>query len=175
MNNLNTALADNSNLNNLSLTDIITTLDTIPADKRTFICNNAGGHINHSFIWQTLKHNTTLSNNSPLKSALEHNFGTIDTFKAQFEKAAGTVFGSDWAWLIKKDDGSLKIVTTANQDSPLMPESVVGAEVRGEPVIRLDVWEHAYYLKFRNKRPDYIKAFWEVLDWEEAGRIFEGL
>jgi len=169
VNNLNNALKDHGDLNTLSVDDLVTKLDQVPADKRTFVRNNAGGHSNHSFFWKNLKLGTTLS--GPLESAITKDFGTIDDFKTQFEKAAATVFGSGWAWLVKKPDGSLKITTTANQDSPLMGESFSGTS--GYPILGLDVWEHAYYLKFQNRRPDYIKAFWSVVNWDEAAKRFQ--
>nr|POE88403.1 superoxide dismutase [mn] [Quercus suber] len=170
VNNLNGAIKEHGDLGTLAIDALITKLDQIPADKRTFIRNNAGGHSNHSFFWKNLKTGTTLG--SPLKEAIEKSFGTVDDFKAQFETAAAKVFGSGWAWLVKKD-GTLKIVTTSNQDSPLMAEGVVGAAATGFPIIGLDVWEHAYYLKFQNRRPDYIKAYWSVVNWDEAAKRFE--
>lgn len=169
VNNLNNALKDHSDLTAMSIDDLVTKLDQVPAEKKTFVRNNAGGHANHSFFWKNLKIGTTLS--GALQEKIEQTFGSIDDFKAQFEKAAATVFGSGWAWLVKKDDGSLEIATTANQDSPLMGEAMAGAS--GYPIIGLDVWEHAYYLKFQNRRPDYIKAFWHVVDWDEAAKRYE--
>lgn len=158
-----TAFAD------LPVEELITKLDQVPADKKTALRNNAGGHANHSFFWKGLKKGTTLQ--GELKAAIESNFGSIDAFKAEFEKAAASRFGSGWAWLVKKGD-KLEVVSTANQDSPLMGEAISGAS--GYPIIGLDVWEHAYYLKYQNKRPDYIKAFWEVVNWDEAASRFSG-
>lgn len=173
VNNLNTALANHSSLSSLDIDDLVTKLDQVPADQRTFIRNNAGGHANHSLFWKGLKIGTTLSGG--LKAAIERDFGSVEAFQQAFEKAAATVFGSGWAWLVSVDDGkALKIVTTPNQDSPLMGKDVVGGSA-GYPILGLDVWEHAYYLKFQNRRPDYIKAFWEVVNWDEAARRFEGV
>ncbi|MCE1709200.1 superoxide dismutase [Mn], partial [Enterobacter hormaechei] len=106
-----------------------------------------------------------------LKVAIERDFGSVDSFKEKFEQAAATRFGSGWAWLVLKEDGKLAVVSTANQDSPLMGEEIAGAS--GYPIVGLDVWEHAYYLKYQNRRPDYIKAFWHVVNWDEAARRYE--
>ena len=164
--NLNNALKDHE-LSALNIDDLISQFDKVPAEKRTAVRNAGGGHANHSLFWKGLKTGTTLSGD--LQSAIESEFGSVDDFKAQFEKAAATVFGSGWAWLVLQD-GGLKIVTTANQDSPLMGEAVSGTS--GFPVMGLDVWEHAYYLKFQNRRPDYIKAFWNVVNWDEASKRY---
>lgn len=163
VNNTNTALETFPEMANLDIDDLIAQLDKFPADKRTFIRNNAGGHSNHSMFWKGLKTGTTLQGD--LKAAIERDFGSVEAFQAEFEKAAATRFGSGWAWLVLKD-GKLAVVSTANQDSPLMGEAISGTS--GYPIIGLDVWEHAYYLKFQNRRPDYIKAFWSVVNWDEA-------
>ncbi|MCX8958407.1 superoxide dismutase [Mn] [Erwinia psidii] len=166
VNNANAAL-EGTEFASLPVEELIAKLDQIPADKKTVLRNNAGGHANHSFFWKGLKTGTTLSGD--LKAAIEKDFGSVDAFKAEFEKAAATRFGSGWAWLVKKGD-RLAVVSTANQDSPLMGEAISG--VSGTPIVGLDVWEHAYYLKYQNKRPDYIKAFWEVVNWDEAAARF---
>ena len=164
--NLNAALKDHK-LSTLSVEDLISQIDTVPADKKTAVRNHGGGHANHSLFWKLLKPGTTLTGD--LETAIQSTFGSVEAFQAQFEKAAATVFGSGWAWLVLQK-GELKIVTTANQDSPLMGEAVSGTS--GFPIVALDVWEHAYYLKFQNKRPDYIKAFWSVVNWDEAAKRF---
>ncbi|MBV4367509.1 superoxide dismutase [Mn] [Erwinia sp. BNK-24-b] len=166
VNNANAAL-EGTEFADLPVEELITKLDQVPADKKTVLRNNAGGHANHSFFWKGLKTGTTLS--GELKAAIEKDFGSVEAFKEAFEKAAATRFGSGWAWLVKKD-GKLAVVSTANQDSPLMGEAISGAS--GTPVIGLDVWEHAYYLKYQNKRPDYIKAFWDVVNWDVAAQNF---
>lgn len=167
VNNANTVLEAYPELTSLSVEELIQDLDKVPADKRTFMRNNAGGHANHSLFWKGLKTGTTLGGD--LKAAIERDFGSVEKFQEEFEKAAATRFGSGWAWLVLKGD-KLAVVSTANQDSPLMGEAVSGAS--GLPIVGLDVWEHAYYLKFQNRRPDYIKAFWNVVNWDEAAKRF---
>jgi len=167
VNNANTVLEAYPELASLSVEALIQDLDKVPADKRTFMRNNAGGHANHSLFWKGLKTGTTLGGD--LKAAIERDFGSVEKFQEEFEKAAATRFGSGWAWLVLKGD-KLAVVSTANQDSPLMGEAVSG--VSGFPIVGLDVWEHAYYLKFQNRRPDYIKAFWNVVNWDEAAKRF---
>ena len=167
VNNANTVLEAYPELAQYSVEELIQDLDKVPADKRTFMRNNAGGHANHSLFWKGLKTGTTLGGS--LKAAIERDFGRVEKFQEEFEKAAATRFGSGWAWLVLKGD-KLAVVSTANQDSPLMGEAVAGAS--GFPIVGLDVWEHAYYLKYQNKRPDYIKAFWNVVNWDEAAARF---
>ncbi|MBI3310721.1 superoxide dismutase [Mn] [Serratia quinivorans] len=167
VNNANTVLEAYPELAQYNVEDLIQDLDKVPADKRTFMRNNAGGHANHSLFWKGLKTGTTLGGD--LKAAIERDFGSVEKFQEEFEKAAATRFGSGWAWLVLKGD-KLAVVSTANQDSPLMGEAVAGAS--GFPIVGLDVWEHAYYLKYQNKRPDYIKAFWNVVNWDEAAARF---
>ena len=170
VNNANAVLANLPEWEKLSAEELIARLAELPENVRTPLRNNAGGHANHSLFWQILKTGTTLQ--GKLKAAIERDFGSMEAFQAEFEKAAATRFGSGWAWLVY-EDGKLKVVSTANQDSPLMGQAVSGAS--GYPIIGLDVWEHAYYLKFQNRRPDYIKAFWQVVNWDEAARRFESV
>ena len=168
VNNANAALANLPEWADKSAEELIANLDKIPEASRTALRNNAGGHANHSLFWTVLKTGTTLG--GTLKDAIVRDFGSVEAFQEQFEKAAATRFGSGWAWLVKQGD-KLAVVSTANQDSPLMGVVVAGCE--GTPIIGLDVWEHAYYLKYQNKRPDYIKAFWNVVNWDEAQRRFD--
>lgn len=168
VNNANAVLANLPEWAGLPAEELIARLAELPENVRTALRNNAGGHANHSLFWQILKTGTTLQ--GKLKAAVERDFGSVEAFQAEFEKAAATRFGSGWAWLVY-EDGKLKVVSTANQDSPLMGQAVAGAS--GFPIIGLDVWEHAYYLKYQNRRPDYIKAFWQVVNWDEAARRFE--
>lgn len=169
VNNTNTALEKLPELAGLEIDELVKNLHKVPVDQRTFLRNNAGGHSNHSLFWKGLKLGTQLQGS--LKDAIERDFGSVDAFKELFEKAAASRFGSGWAWLVLKDDGKLAVVSTANQDSPLMGEELAGAS--GYPIVGLDVWEHAYYLKYQNRRPDYIKAFWSVVNWDEAQKRFQ--
>ncbi|KAK3109359.1 hypothetical protein LTR53_017471 [Teratosphaeriaceae sp. CCFEE 6253] len=170
VNNLNAALKD-TEFASLGVDEIMVRFDDVPADKRTAVRNHGGGHANHSFFWKNLKAGTTLT--GPLEDAIGEAFGSFEVFQTAFEKAATTVFGSGWAWLVLTKTGKLKVVTTANQDSPLMGQSIVGDSAGSSLILGLDVWEHAYYLKYRNVRPDYIKAFWHVVNWEFAGEQYE--
>nr|WP_314229542.1 Fe-Mn family superoxide dismutase [uncultured Kingella sp.] len=153
---------------NLSPEALIARVAELPADKQMPVRNNVGGHANHSFFWQNLKKGTTLSGS--LKDAIERDFGSVEAFQAEFEKAAQTRFASGWAWLVL-NGGKLQIVSTPNQDSPLMGKAIAGCE--GVPLMVLDVWEHAYYLKFQNRRPDYIKEFWNVVNWDKVQERFD--
>jgi len=156
VNNLNAALGDMPELASLVPNSLMRRFEEVPTAQRKAVRNHGGGHANHAFFWKNLSSNATTLSGS-LKDAIESNFSSFESFQQEFEKAAASVFGSGWAWLVLKPEGSLKVVTTANQDSPLMGASVVG-DAAGSPIIGLDVWEHAYYLKYRNVRPDYIKA-----------------
>ncbi|OPH33467.1 superoxide dismutase [Mn] [Moraxella lacunata] len=167
VNNANAAL-EGTEWADKSAEEVIANLSALPADKQTAVRNNAGGHANHSLFWTILKTGTELKGS--LKDAIVRDFGSVEAFQEQFEKAAATRFGSGWAWLVKQGD-KLAVVSTANQDSPLMGKDVAGCE--GTPIIGLDVWEHAYYLKYQNKRPDYIKAFWNVVNWDKAQENFD--
>ena len=167
VNNANAAL-EGTEWADKSAEEAIANLSALPADKQTAVRNNAGGHANHSLFWTILKTGTELKGS--LKDAIVRDFGSVEAFQEQFEKAAATRFGSGWAWLVKQGD-KLAVVSTANQDSPLMGKDVAGCE--GTPIIGLDVWEHAYYLKYQNKRPDYIKAFWNVVNWDKAQENFD--
>lgn len=170
VNNLNAALAPHAEFSALAIDDLVTKLESVPESARRAVRNQGGGHANHSFFWRGLKLGTQLDGSGELKKAIEGAFGSLEAFQKEFETKAASVFGSGWAWLVLRK-GELKVVTTKDQDSPLFGESVVG-EAAGWPVLGLDVWEHAYYLKYRNKRPDYIKAFWSVVNWEEAEKRF---
>lgn len=134
----------------------------------TAVRNNGGGHYNHSLFWTILSPNGGGSPSGDLASAIDSTFGSLDAFKEDFAQAAATRFGSGWAWLVVDSSGSLKITSTPNQDNPVM--DVV--EVQGTPILGLDVWEHAYYLKYQNKRPEYIGAFWDVVNWDEVGKRY---
>ncbi|MBL8990031.1 MAG: superoxide dismutase [Phycisphaerae bacterium] len=150
---------------------IIANLKDIPEDKRAVVRNNAGGHVNHSMFWQLLAPAGKGGGGTPagdLADAINAFFGSFDTFKGQFTDAAIKRFGSGWAWLCTKGAGKLTICSTANQDNPLMGDAVAGCG--GTPILGLDVWEHAYYLNYQNRRPDYVAAFWNVVNWPEVAR-----
>lgn len=165
--NTNAALINYPELAKLTIEKLIQNLDKVPDNISTIIRNNAGGHANHSLFWQGLKIGTTL--NGSLNAAIENDFGSFDKFQEEFYRVAATRFGSGWIWLVLKE-GKLSVVSTANQDNPLMGEEISG--VCGYPIIGLDVWEHAYYLKFQNRRLDYIKTFWNVVNWDEAEKRY---
>ncbi|GAB2794879.1 superoxide dismutase [Mn] [Rhabdobacter roseus] len=157
--NLNNAVAG-TELEGKSIEELVASAGSHPVAVR----NNGGGHWNHSFFWKTLSSNGGGTPQGELAQAIEAKFGSFDAFKEEFKKAAAGRFGSGWAWLIATDGGEVAVSSTPNQDNPLMDV----AEAKGTPIIGLDVWEHAYYLKYQNKRPDYIEAFWNVVDWKAA-------
>jgi len=166
---LNGALSGIDNMSALDVNLLISDLAQVPESIRPAVRNNGGGHANHSFFWQSLSPNGGGNPSGPLAEAISQTFGSFEQFKDLFTQAAVNRFGSGWAWLVKQDDGTLSVCSTANQDSPLMKGTV---EVTGTPVIGLDVWEHAYYLNYQNRRPDYVNAFWNVINWEFAGAQF---
>ena len=158
----------------LPVEELIQKLDQLPADKKTALRNNAGGHANHSLFWQVMGQGKGGQDgiNQPsgeLLDAITSAFGSFDAFKQKFEDAAKTRFGSGWAWLVVQN-GQLAVVSTANQDNPLMGEAVAG--VSGTPILGVDVWEHAYYLNYQNRRPDYLAAFWNVVNWDEVAKRY---
>jgi Fe-Mn family superoxide dismutase len=152
-----------------SVEEVIRGLDQLPADKQGPVRNNAGGHANHSLFWTVIGPGKGGTPGGDLGKAIDAAFGSFDKFKEAFAQAGATRFGSGWAWLVVKD-GKLAVCSTANQDSPLMPAAFGGGQ--GTPILGLDVWEHAYYLKYQNRRPDYIAAFWSVVDWDAVGKRF---
>ena len=149
--------------------ELIPKRDAVPADKKGALRNNAGGHANHSLVWQVMGQGKGGQPTGELMDAINAAFGSFDAFKEKFEDAAKTRFGSGWAWLVVQG-GKLAVVSTANQDNPLMGEAVAG--VSGTPILGVDVWEHAYYLNYQNKRPDYLKAFWNVVNWDEVAKRY---
>ena len=167
--NLNAAIAG-SELESKSICELISDLSAVPAEKRGAVRNNGGGHANHSFFWTILSPNGGGAPTGELAAAIDAELGGFDAFKEAFAKAGATRFGSGWAWLVVKADGSLAVTSTPNQDSPCMNGV---AEVEGKPVIGLYVWEHAYYLKYQNLRPKYIEAFWNVVYWNAAGENYK--
>jgi Fe-Mn family superoxide dismutase len=164
--NANNLLKDHPALADLDVNVLIADLSKVPDGIRGGVRNNAGGHSNHSFFWKIMGPGKGGAPKGSLGDAVNATFGSFDNFKAEFAKSAAGRFGSGWAWLVVGADKKLAIVSTANQDSPLMGKAVAGAE--GKPVIGLDVWEHAYYLHYQNRRPDYVTAWWNVVDWDAA-------
>ncbi|AIQ62298.1 Superoxide dismutase [Mn] [compost metagenome] len=162
--NLNAALEKAPELQGKSLEDLISNLDAVPEAIRTAVRNNGGGHANHSLFWETIGPNAGGAPTGALAAAIDSELGGFEKFKEDFAAAATTRFGSGWAWLSVKD-GKLAVTSTPNQDSPLSEGAT--------PLLGLDVWEHAYYLKYQNKRPDYIKAFWNVVNWDAVGKRYE--
>jgi len=161
INNLNAALEKHPDLQAKSVEELIAGISTVPEDIRTAVRNNGGGHANHSMFWQIMGPNAGGNPTGAIADAITSSFGGFDTFKEQFAKAAVGRFGSGWAWVINQG-GKLVIESTPNQDSPLMEGK--------KPVFGLDVWEHAYYLKYQNRRPDYIGAWWNVVNWNEINK-----
>lgn len=168
INNVNAAIKDTP-LEKLSVEELIADLSAVPQDKRGAVRNNGGGHANHALFWTVMGPGKGGAPSGELAAAIDKAFGSFDDFKAQFAQAAGTRFGSGWAWLYV-DGGELKVGSTANQDSPLMGSEVAG--ISGTPILGLDVWEHAYYLNYQNRRPDYVGAFWNVVDWDAVAKRF---
>jgi Fe-Mn family superoxide dismutase len=164
--NANNLLNDQPALAALEVNALIADLSQVPEAIRGGLRNNAGGHSNHSFFWKTIGPGKGGAPKGKLGAAIDATFGSYDKFKEEFAKAATTRFGSGWAWLVVTGDKQLAIGSTANQDSPLMGKAVAG--LAGTPVIGLDVWEHAYYLHYQNRRPEYIAAYWAVVDWDAA-------
>ncbi len=169
--NANNALKDQPALSSLDVNALIADLSKVPEAIRTAVRNTAGGHSNHSFFWKIMGAGKGGAPKGKLAEAINSTWGSFDKFKEEFGKAAATRFGSGWAWLVVTADKKLAIGSTANQDSPLMGKAVAGFE--GKPVIGLDVWEHAYYLHYQNRRPDYVTAWWNVVDWDAAEKNYE--
>jgi Fe-Mn family superoxide dismutase len=163
--NLNKAIAGTEH-ENKSLEEIVKNAGSISPAVR----NNGGGHWNHSFFWESLAANAGGKPDGEIAEAINSSFGSLDAFKEKFNAAGTTRFGSGWAWLIVKD-GKLEVSSTPNQDNPLMEV----AEVKGSPVLGCDVWEHAYYLKYQNRRPEYLAAFWNVVNWKKVSERFQSL
>ena len=161
--NLNNAIAGNAALEALSLEELITNLDKVPEDKRTAVRNNGGGHFNHSMFWLLMTGDKT-SPSGALKDAIA-DFGGLDALKDAVNKAGAGRFGSGWAWVVSGKNGKLEVVSTPNQDNPIMDSDKT-------PILGVDVWEHAYYLKYQNKRPDYLAAWWDVVNWDEVGKRY---
>ena len=161
--NLNAAIEKHPELGEKTVEELLADFSSVPEDIQTAVRNNGGGHANHTFFWEILGPNAGGEPTGTIKEAIEETFGSFEDFKEEFKTAATGRFGSGWVWLVVKD-GKLAITSTANQDSPLMDGQT--------PVLGLDVWEHAYYLKYKNVRPDYINAFWSVVNWDKVNEYF---
>ncbi|MGH7594606.1 MAG: superoxide dismutase [Gemmatimonadales bacterium] len=164
VNNLNAALDGESALQSLPIEQLLGNLSRVPDAKRTAVRNNGGGHCNHTLFWELMLPGGARTPDGALAVAIDKSFGSLDAFKEQFAKASAARFGSGWGWLVRTADGKLAIETTPNQDSPVMDGKY--------PVLGCDVWEHAYYLKYQNRRPEYLAAWWNVVNWTVVGRRF---
>lgn len=167
VNNLNAALDKHPELHEIPLEVLIADLSKVPEDIRTAVRNNGGGHLNHSLFWEILTPGGSKEPVGQLKEAIQETFGNFEQFMSLFAAAGTSRFGSGWAWLVINKNGALEIISTANQDSPLSDGL--------KPVFGLDVWEHAYYLKYQNKRPDYIAAWWQIINWTIADHRYQSL
>jgi Fe-Mn family superoxide dismutase len=167
--NLNKALDGHNDLEQKSITELIGDLSSVPEAIRGAVRNNGGGHFNHSLFWNVMQPGGANAPSGDLAGAIETAFGSLDEMKSRFATAGATRFGSGWAWLSVKADGSLNVCSTPNQDNPVM-SGIDGCE--GKPILGLDVWEHAYYLNYQNRRPDYIAAFWNVVNWDVVAGNF---
>ncbi len=162
--NLNTALEKHTDLQNRSAIDLLKSINSIPEDIRTAVRNNAGGHVNHTMFWQIMKANGGGDPHGKVAEVIKSTFGRFDDFKQKFNEAGTKLFGSGWVWLASKG-GRLEIITTPNQDSPFMQGYY--------PIFGNDCWEHAYYLKYQNRRPEYLQAWWNVVNWEAINKRLE--
>ena len=160
------AAIEGTQFEDLSIEELCNKINELPENIKGAVRNNGGGHANHSLFWEILSSNES-SPSDELQSAIDTSFGNMDGFKEVFSNAAATRFGSGWAWLCKNSDSSLSVISTPNQDNPYMPD-VDG----GKPILCLDVWEHAYYLNYQNRRPDYINAFFNIIDWNKVSSLY---
>jgi len=167
--NVNKAIAGNAALESKSVEALISDLAAVPENIRTAVRNNGGGHANHSMFWKLMAPRAGGAPTGRLADDIKAAFGSFADLQARFENAGMTRFGSGWAWLVV-NGGKLEIVSTANQDNPIMGKAIAGCE--GKPLLGVDVWEHAYYLKYQNKRADYLKAVWNVIDWAEVAKNY---
>lgn len=164
--NLNTALESHADLQKLSIEELLMNLNRAPESIRNAVRNNGGGHLNHTIFWKLMAHEAGGQPGGALAEAINKTFGGFDKFKETFSNAAMTRFGSGWAWLVKNPNGALEILSTANQDNPISEGKF--------PVLGLDVWEHAYYLKYQNRRAEYVGNWWNVVNWDEVAKRFAG-
>jgi len=165
---LNDALSKHSELESKSLDDLVASINSLPADIRTAVRNNGGGHWNHTFFWNIMGAKKGGEPSGDLASEISQTFGSFSSFKDQFINAGATRFGSGWAWLVVDSAGKLAVGSTPNQDNPLMDIS----DFKGQPILGVDVWEHAYYLKYQNRRPEYLDAFFNVINWNAVADLY---
>jgi superoxide dismutase, Fe-Mn family len=163
-NKLNAAL-EGHDFANLPVEEVLRRIDEVPANKKQAVINNGGGYANHNLFWTVMSPNGGGKPSGDLAKAIDDAFGSFDAFKEEFSTAAATQFGSGWGWLVVDDSGNLKVTSTANQNSPIMDGLT--------PVLGVDVWEHAYYLNYQNRRPDYLEAFWNVVNWEQVANYYK--
>lgn len=163
--NLNKAISGKADLEKKSIEELISNMNAVPEDIRNAVRNNGGGHANHSLFWRIMGPKAGGAPTGKLAEDINATFGSFDAFKEKIEAAGASRFGSGWAWLIVNKSGKLEVTSTPNQDNPLMDGN--------KPVLGVDVWEHAYYLKYQNKRPDYLKAWWNVVNWAEVAKVYE--
>jgi len=164
VNNLNAALEKHPDLQSKSPEELIKDLNAVPEDIRAAVRNNGGGHVNHTMFWQIMKADGGGEPNGAIAGAIKESFGDFESFKKQFNEAGVKQFGSGWAWLVRSKEGKLQIVSTPNQDNPLSQGH--------HPILGNDVWEHAYYLKYNNRRPDYLAAWWNTINWDEVNKRY---
>src|SRR5205823_5102338 len=164
-NNLNAAINDHHNLQSQSIEQLLRGIKEVPEAIRTAVQNNGGGHANHTMFWEIMKPGGSKQPTGALAQAIQSTFGGVESLKSQINEAGVKRFGSGWAWLVADSGGKLQVISTANQDSPLMSGQL--------PILGVDVWEHAYYLKYQNRRPDYLAAWWNVVNWDEVARRFD--
>jgi len=165
--NLNAALEKHPNLQSKSAEDLIRDLNSVPEDIRTAVRNNGGGHVNHSMFWKIMKPKGGGDPTGPIEEAINKAFGSFKDFQAKFNDAGTKQFGSGWAWLVAESNGTLKVMSTPNQDNPISQGLF--------PILGNDVWEHAYYLKYNNRRPEYLAAWWNVVNWDEINKRYEAM
>jgi Fe-Mn family superoxide dismutase len=164
--NLNAAIEKHPELASKTVEELVKNINSIPEDIRTAVRNNGGGHVNHTMFWEIMKPGGAKEPTGALATAINDTFGSLDALKAAINDAGLKRFGSGWTWLVKAADGKLQVISTANQDSPLMDGAT--------PLLGNDVWEHAYYLKYQNRRADYLAAWWNVVNWDEVAKRFNG-
>ena len=165
--NLNNALKDSPDLLAKTPEELVSNLDAVPEAARTAVRNNGGGHVNHTMFWEIMTPGGSTTPTGALAAAISSTFGSVDDLKKQINEAGAKRFGSGWAWLVADGSGALSVISTANQDNPLMEGKT--------PLLGVDVWEHAYYLKYQNKRPDYLAAWWNVVNWDEIGKRYNAV